>query len=1041
MDDLMDFYSNIIRAASFRPRSLQSPNAWVGHMHFAAWLVKQVSPEIFVELGTHTGNSYFSFCQSVLDENLNTKCFAVDTWLGDDHAGHYGEDVFREVDRINRENYSSFSRLLRMRFDDAVHYFSDGSIGILHIDGLHSYEAVRNDFELWLPKVKDGGIILFHDINVRERDFGVWRLWDELKERYPRNIEFLHSNGLGVLQVSIDDPRISDFFTQIYPFKRLFIDYFSSLGFYNLEYYALHVDFESIKEDLNAHVNGLEIQISNYEREIDDYKIHSGELQGKLLGLSEYYQSLVRSRSWKLTAPLRFLFNRLRGLSNLFSFIVFKYREGGGGFCGVVSIISKILHSFRRKGFINSINKASLYGSKGVVAPFHNISPPYLPAKALETRQSIQKHVAQVDIVICVHNALGDVSRCLESVIEFTSAPFKIIIVDDGSAVETKEYLDAFVLNHKGIDVSLLRNEHAKGYTFAANQGMRTANSDYVVLLNSDTIVSPEWLDRMIACATSNHKIGIVGPLSNTASWQSIPEVESNGDWADNLLPEGISIKRMAELVASNSVNLRPLMSFLNGFCLLIKRDLINEVGFFDEVNFAEGYGEENDFCLRARGLGWLLAVADDVYVYHAQSKSYSHERRKNLSDRASEKLSMLYSDQLISEGVMQCQFDRVLAGIRARSSVLFELDNAGCLFLKNGWGDKKIAFILPVDSLGGGANVIFTEAVVLASLGVNVSVINLQKNKSSFESVYHDDRLNFIYIDSPSDLSVICCQFDALIATHNQSVYWVDSFVAPGENDIVLAYYVQDYEPYFYADSIAAEAAKRTYGLVKNMIYLTKTDWNQREVYDKTGIACNVVGPCVDLDLFRPRPRLQGEFPARPIRICAMVRPSSPRRAAYLTMDVLAECSRRFGNKVEIYVFGVQADDHDFLSLPHDFPYIHLGVQTSESLALFFNEVDIFVDFSEYQAMGLTAMEAMACGVACIVPECGGAVSYAKHNENSLVIDTHNRSSCVKSLSLLVLNEGLRLSIQRAAIRDMCRFSPIKSATAIMSSLFGSVV
>lgn len=140
---------DLLEIASFSPTSLKFPNAWIGHLPFAAWIIKQLSPSLFVELGTHTGNSYFSFCQAVSQFNLPTKCFAVDTWRGDEHAGWYGEEIFLQVSAHNQDRYPAFSSLLRMTFDEAEAQFADQTIDLLHIDGHHTYEAVRHDFETW----------------------------------------------------------------------------------------------------------------------------------------------------------------------------------------------------------------------------------------------------------------------------------------------------------------------------------------------------------------------------------------------------------------------------------------------------------------------------------------------------------------------------------------------------------------------------------------------------------------------------------------------------------------------------------------------------------------------------------------------------------------------------------------------------------------------------------------------------------------------------------------------------------------------------
>lgn len=181
------------------------PSAWTGHIPFAGWLVEATEPAMIVELGTHHGTSYLAFCQAVEANVLPTRCFAVDTWEGDEHSGVYGEEIFAQLHNYHAMKYGGFSRLMRMTFDEAVAYFDDGSIDLLHIDGLHTYDAVRHDFETWLPKLSRRGVIIFHDTCVREREFGVWRFWSEVSKRYP-SFEFTHTHGLGVLAVGEEIP-------------------------------------------------------------------------------------------------------------------------------------------------------------------------------------------------------------------------------------------------------------------------------------------------------------------------------------------------------------------------------------------------------------------------------------------------------------------------------------------------------------------------------------------------------------------------------------------------------------------------------------------------------------------------------------------------------------------------------------------------------------------------------------------------------------------------------------------------------------------
>ncbi len=178
-------------------------SAWTEHVPFAFWLVEALRPSLFVELGTHWGVSYFAFCQAIDKLEPGAKAFAVDSWTGDAHAGEYGPEVFQAVREYNENTYRHFSTLRKCSFDDAREYFLDSSIDLLHIDGLHTYEAVQHDFESWLPKMSPRGVVVFHDTNVREANFGVFRLFGELKESYS-TFEFAHGHGLGIVGVGAE---------------------------------------------------------------------------------------------------------------------------------------------------------------------------------------------------------------------------------------------------------------------------------------------------------------------------------------------------------------------------------------------------------------------------------------------------------------------------------------------------------------------------------------------------------------------------------------------------------------------------------------------------------------------------------------------------------------------------------------------------------------------------------------------------------------------------------------------------------------------
>jgi hypothetical protein len=263
-----------IGAASFWIPSHLVYSAWLEHGPFAAWLVDALRPRTIVELGTHNGFSYFAFCEAVQRLGLDAKCWALDTWAGDDHAGFYGDEIFDLVNGVNTANYSEFSTLLRGYFDDGIGSFDDGSIDLLHIDGRHSYEDVKYDFESWLPKVSDRGVIIFHDIAEHENDFGVWQLWEELSVAHP-SFTFEHGHGLGVLIVGAKAPASIHRFVEAggKSGEDIRADY-STLG----EQVAQRYWAESDRETLRSTYYATLMQLEELQRET------SGGLGGRIAG-------------------------------------------------------------------------------------------------------------------------------------------------------------------------------------------------------------------------------------------------------------------------------------------------------------------------------------------------------------------------------------------------------------------------------------------------------------------------------------------------------------------------------------------------------------------------------------------------------------------------------------------------------------------------------------------------------------------------------------------------------------------------------------
>jgi hypothetical protein len=197
--------NDFLSIASFWPVSEVSFSAWVEHAPFAFWLMDAMRPSSVVELGTHTGYSFFAFCQAAKTLGLDTELYAIDTWEGDVHAGAYDNSVHESVRTILERDYPERAHMVRATFDDARPQFADGSVDLIHVDGRHFYDDVRHDVETYLSALSDRGVMILHDIVVHERDFGVHSYWAELQEKYD-TFGFTHCNGLGVVAVGPNAP-------------------------------------------------------------------------------------------------------------------------------------------------------------------------------------------------------------------------------------------------------------------------------------------------------------------------------------------------------------------------------------------------------------------------------------------------------------------------------------------------------------------------------------------------------------------------------------------------------------------------------------------------------------------------------------------------------------------------------------------------------------------------------------------------------------------------------------------------------------------
>lgn len=226
------------------------------------------------------------------------------------------------------------------------------------------------------------------------------------------------------------------------------------------------------------------------------------------------------------------------------------------------------------------------------------------------------------DIIIPIYNAYECVIECVESVLKYTDLKENRLILINDKSTDPKiaPLLAEYKKKHK--EFIVLENEENKGFVGTVNVGMRLSKENDVLLLNSDTVVTPNWLEKIKTCAYSGPKIATVTPLSNNATMASVPV-----PFTKNELPDGMTINEMAKIVEECSYHSYPDLPTGHGFCLYIKREVLNRLGYFDEEAFGKGYGEENDFCFRCLDCGYRHLLCDDTYIYHKESQSFSDSK------------------------------------------------------------------------------------------------------------------------------------------------------------------------------------------------------------------------------------------------------------------------------------------------------------------------------------------------------------------------------------------------------------------------------
>lgn len=569
------------------------------------------------------------------------------------------------------------------------------------------------------------------------------------------------------------------------------------------------------------------------------------------------------------------------------------------------------------------------------------------------------------DVVICVHDALEEVRQCIESVVGSTNlTEHHVVLVDDGSGTETAEFLRATAAERQW---TLVRHDEARGYGVAADAGTRAGSGDFVVLLNSDTVVFPGWLERLVAVATEDARVAVVGPLSNAASWQSVPDVTGlDGTWATNTLRDDHSRQDVAQTLAHGSPRLYPAVELVNGFCYLVRRSALDEVGGIDVERFARGYGEEDDLSLRLGAAGYTLRIADDCYVYHHKSRSFTAEGRQR-TVAGSKKALLGKHGGAVATAVASIQRNEELVRARTYASLLISGTGRPVETDVPVAARPTVLWIQPHLAEVGGIRRTIEMTNRLGRLGFRVTLATPDGTPSNWLTIRSEVR-------RLSDLQGR--SFDLVLASDPDVFH--DFLQAKGTRRVL--YHLAAYMDY----REDGAALREFYGRQADVTHVANSAWTAERIRSHAGIDVAGIFPgAVDKKQFHPV-----RVPTTHDVVCY----GSP-RVHKGTADIVA--ATRGHSLLRLHGQGAKQ---------HELPRLICSAR-------------VFASACWHEGFNFSPLEAMACGVPVAMTDDGGSREYARNGENAVVVPPRDVSGLEEAVDRLLGDAELRGRIVRAGL------------------------
>lgn len=592
------------------------------------------------------------------------------------------------------------------------------------------------------------------------------------------------------------------------------------------------------------------------------------------------------------------------------------------------------------------------------------------------------------DIIICVHNSPRYVRHCLNSVLKSSSLDlFNVIIIDDFSDDVTKSLIQNFATNYPDT-IQIITNNQNLGYVKTANVGIENSISDNVVFLNSDVIVTDNWLEKFQQILNSDSTIGLISALTNNAANLSVK------------MPPGFDYIHMNDFFEKYSENKFPDAMTIVGHCLLITKKVIEKIGGFDEV-FSPAYTEETDYHFKAINNGFRAVVADNTYVYHKGEGSITN--RNTLID---EHLKIFFSR-------WGEQFKKLHAEYEKQNELGYIRDqqNQLPLFEKfNFTPSYDIVFLLPSLTAGIGGIITVIEIVNgLIRSGIHANIAYIGKKQIDLELLFEP-----IYYETFEHFCTFPPNSKVFVATDNGTVQHVQ--LLSTSHHIETAYFIQDYEGWF--DKKNLDFVKKTYSQIENKIVVSL--WLQKMIKTNDNYDSTVINVGVPTEIFYKQNNIIDEIKELKNNckiIVLSLLSNYERRGSKYFVQAMKEILEKYDDIGFVFTQRSHSDLIDF----EDPRILNLNMVDRTQIPIYFSNCDVIVDASLYHGFGLPGLEGMSVGLAPILTNV--ELDYAVNNHNSILIKPKNVEELKNAIIQLYEDPKLLNKLKCNARQDSLSF------------------